>query len=300
MHGNIKGLSIPDIFQLISSQGKSGALNISSDGRAIDFFFSEGRIFDAQPVQPVRTYHSLLGIMLRDAGYITDDELKRVLEVMEESEGSKIGDVIVERGVAPRDIVSKYLVLQIKECLFDILTCKKWRYKFEELITRPIPLGGEPVICPDILITEGKQFLAEYPALRQKFPLGDFLVRRKKEEHVDSGVFSEPEHVLWKALAFSDEPARVFRKACMTVFEGTKWLSALYDRGLIGIESASTTDEDAAGQGNGKARLPGWQAFIIKAVLWIGAGAVVLLWIRKLFLSPEAPGFFADWMRFFW
>ena len=297
MQGKIEDFSIPDIFQLISSQGKSGSLNISSEGRSTDFFFNEGRIVDVQPVQPLRDYQSLLGTMLRDAGYITDSELRRALEVMGKGEGKKIGDVLVEQGIVHRDVVSKYLVLQTKECLFDVLTYKLGRYKFQAFAVRPVSWGREP-IRPDVLMMEGMQFLDEYPIYRQKFPPGDFRVTCKKGEHVNTQLFSEQEGAIWKALSFSNEPTRVFRKACMTVFEGIKGLSALHDRGLLDIELAPPPEVDVAKRVREKIRALKLMA-ALRAVVWAGAAALMFLWIRKLFMSPESLRFFAGWMEFF-
>ena len=46
MQGKISDFSIPEIFQLVSSQGKSGSLAISGNDRITIFLFSDGRIVD--------------------------------------------------------------------------------------------------------------------------------------------------------------------------------------------------------------------------------------------------------------
>lgn len=295
MQGAIADFSIPDIFQLISSQGKSGVLNICCEDRSTDFFFSEGRIIDAQPAG--REARSLLGVMFRDAGYITDGELKRVLEARGRGGGKKIGEILVDRGMVPKEVVSRYLLLQIKECLFDVLTYKEGRYKFEAFAVRPVPWAGEP-IRPDVLMMEGMQFLDEYPIYRQKFPAGDFRARRRKGERVDPYSFSELERLVWKALEFSDEPDRVFRKACLTGFEGIKALSALGERGLIEVESAAAPEADAA-QRVREELLSRKRLAWVKAALWAGTAVAVGLWLRKMFLSPAASEMFSGWAGFF-
>jgi len=293
LQGKIEDFGLPDIFRLIFSQGKSGSLNISSADYSTNFFFSEGRIVDVQPIQPVRDYSSVLGIMLRDAGYITDNELRRVLKVMEKGKGKKIGDVLVEHGIVPRDVVSKYLALQIRERLFDVLAYKTGRFKFEEFAVRPSSWGGEP-IHPNDLITEGMRFLNEYPVFRRKFPPGDFVVIRKTGERVNTELFSDDERIVWTALMFFDEPTKVFRKACMTVYEGIKPLSALYDRGLVNIELGPSPRMEA---GKKMRRLKAGAA--VRAMLWVSVAAVVFPWLRKLLISPESVQFFTSWMRFF-
>jgi hypothetical protein len=297
LQGKIADFSIPDIFQLISSQGKSGSLTISCSDRASIFYFSDGMIVDVQPVLPGREQRSLLGMMLRDAGYITDGALKRVVEARGKGGGRKFGEILVDRGIVPREIVSRYLVLQIKECLFDVLTFQEGDYKFEGFALRPVSWGGEP-IRPDVLMMEGMQFLDEYPIYRQKFPPGQYRVIRRKRERIDPYSFPELERLIWKALEFSEEPERVFRKACLTGFEGIKAFSALHERGLIDIVSAEPQEVDSIHRIREELLLLRRVAWG-KAALWAAAGAVVILWIRKVFLSPSAVGLFTGWANFF-
>jgi len=112
MQGKIADFSIPDIFQLVSSQGKSGSLTISGNDQSTVFLFLDGRIVDVQPDR--RDSRSLLGTMLRDAGYLTDGELKRFLLARGTGAGKKLGEILVERGKVPKEIISRYLALQIK------------------------------------------------------------------------------------------------------------------------------------------------------------------------------------------
>jgi hypothetical protein len=37
----------------------------------------------------------------------------------------------------------------------------------------------------------------------------------------------------------------------------------------------------------------------VKAALWAGAAAILLLWLRGVFLSPAASEMFTDWAGFF-
>ncbi len=165
MQGKIADFSIPDIFQLVSSQAKSGSLAISGENRVTIFLFSGGRIVDVQPDR--RESKSLLGTMLRDAGYLTDSELKRILSA--QGVGKKIGEILVEKGKVSKEVIARYLVLQVKECLFDVLTLREGEYRFEGFSVHPVAWGGEP-IRPDILLMEGMQYLDEYPRFREIFP----------------------------------------------------------------------------------------------------------------------------------
>ena len=295
MQGKIADFSIPDIFQLVFSQGKSGSLAISGEDRVTIFLFSGGRIVDVQPDR--REPKSLLGTMLRDAGYLTDSELKRFLS-FQGTGGKRIGEILVERGKISKEVLARYLVLQVKECLFDVLTFREGEYRFEAFAVRPAPWGGEP-IRPDVLLKEGMQFLDEYPRFRGIFPSGDFRVTRKRGERVDVAAFSGEERVLWKALDFSEDPDRACRKACLTGFEGIKALAALLQRGLIDVSAAEPGERVDPAR-----RLREEIAFrrrfdAIRMALWGAAVAAAAVWVYRGLLSPRALRTFAEWVDFF-
>jgi hypothetical protein len=295
MQGKIAEFGIPDILQLVSSQGKSGSLAISGGNRVTIFLFSGGRIVDVQPDR--RESKSLLGTMLRDAGYLSDSELKRLLS-SQGAGGKKIGEVLVEKGKVPKEILARYLVLQVKECLFDVLTLREGEYRFEGFAVHPYAWGGEP-IRPDILLMEGMQFLDEYSRYREIFPAGDFRVARKAGERVDPYVLTEVERVLWKALDFSEDPDRVYRSVCLTGFEGIKGMAALFQRGLIDVSVPEPVARVDPGQ-----RLRDEVAFrrrfdAIRMGLWGAATAAAAGWIFRGLLSLEAYRAFTAWVDFF-
>jgi len=295
MQGRIADFSIPDIFQLISSQGKSGSLAVSGNDRVTIFLFSEGRIVDVQPDR--RESKSLLGTMLRDAGLLTDSDLRRILS-SQGAGGKKIGEILVEKGKVSKEVLGRYLVLQVKECLFDVLTFREGEFRFEGFAVRPPAWGGEP-IRPDVLLMEGMQFLDEYPRYRGIFPSGDFLVTRKRGERVDPYAFSEVERVLWKALDFSDDPERVFRKACLTGFEGIKGLDALLQRGLIEVSTKGLEDKVDSVKRLRNEIAARRRIDTIRMALWGIAVATAAVWIYRGLLSLEAFRAFTMWMDFF-
>jgi hypothetical protein len=295
MQGKIADFSIPDIFQLVSSQGKSGSLAISGNDRVTIFLFSGGRIVDVQPDR--RESKSLLGTMLRDAGYLTDSELKRFLS-SQGTGGKKIGEILVEKGKVSKEVLGRYLVLQVKECLFDVLTLREGEYRFEGFAVRPAAWGGDP-IRPDVLLMEGMQYLDEYPRYRSIFPSSEFRVARKKGERVDMYALSEEERILWKALDFSEDPDRVYRKACLTGFEGIKALASLLHRGLIDVSTTDPADRVDPGK-----RLRDEIAYrrrfdAIRMAAWGVAAAAAAVWVYRGFFSQGVYRFFAGWVDFF-
>ena len=295
MQGRIADFSIPDIFQLVSSQGKSGSLAIRGGERDVLFYFSDGLIVDVQPDR--RDPSAMLGQILTDAGVLTVEELRRGLGDQVKS-GKKLGELLVEKGTVSRESLVRYLNLQLKETVFDVLRLKDGEYRFEGYAVRSGGIMGDPV-RPDVILMEGMQFLDEFPRYREKFPPGEFRVTRKKGLKIDPSALAPEERIVWKALDFSEEPMRVFRRAFLTAFEGIKGLHALLDRGLIEV---SVPEENQAGDKRGLIReeLQRRQRIaVLRGILWAAAAAETAIWLYEIMLAPDSAWFFSAWAGFF-
>ena len=296
MQGKITDFSIPEIFQLVANQQKSGSLTIRGGNRETVFIFADGGIIEVQPDQ--RAQADLLGTMLVDAGFLTDEELRRILAEQDKA-GKKLGELLVDKGKVSTETLARYLHLQVKECVFETLKLKEGDYRFEGFAVR-LPPWMKMSIRADILMMEGVQFLDEYPIYRSKFPAGDFRVFQKASEKIEPDALPAEERVIWEAIGFTEDPRRVFRKACITWFEGIKGLWLLMERGLIDVTAAEVIETPvdpglALRREIARARVVGW----LRAALWAAAAAVTAGWVYVILLSPLATGVFTGWAGFF-
>lgn len=294
MKGKISDFGIPEIFQLVASQGKNGALTVRGDGRETIFLFSDGMIVDVQPDRH-RARHALLGNMLVAAGYLTAQELPRILS-QQKREGKKIGEVLVEREKISREKLSKYLYLQVKESIYYSLWIKEGEYEFEVFAVRPPAWMASPLRA-DVLLMEGMQFLDEYPRLREKFPAGKFQIARKRGVRIDPSALPEEERAVWSVVDYSIDPYRVFRKACLTWYEGLRALWGLWDRGLVeisGLEEERPDAKDVIRQSMSRKYIIGCG----RAVIWAVTAVVAGSWVYTVLLSPSVTRILAGWANF--
>jgi hypothetical protein len=304
VQGKISDFSIPDIFQLVSSQQKSGALTISGDDRVLVFLFLDGRIVDVEPRQG-RPTSEMLGGMLVDAGILTPLEMKRMLALQEKT-AKKLGELLVEQGKISRENLARYLYLQVKENLYFALRIKEGEYRFEGFAVRSPAWASS--IRPDVLMMEGMQFLDEYQIYRDKLPPGKFQIVRRKGATADASL-AEEERRVWEAIDFSTDPWRVFRRASMTWFEGIKALCGLNDRELVRVSPVAEECTVIRGARGELARrkvigIRGELARrkvigITRAVLWTAAAAAAAAWVYGTLLSPQAVRIFSGWTAFF-
>ncbi len=300
MQGKISDFGLPEIFQLVATQGKSGALTIRGDGRETVFLFSGGMIVDVQPDRH-RARHALLGNMLVAAGFLTDEELRRIL-ARQTREERKIGEILVKRGKISREKLAKYLYLQVKDSIYYSLRIKEGAYRFEVFAVRPPPWMASSMRA-DVLLMEGMQFLDEYPKLREKFPPGKFQVARKQGVRIDPTALPEEERAVWNVLDYSPDPYRVFRKACISWYEGLRALWGLWDRGLVEIsaleESLDAGDVMLQSMSRKYASMSRKYAIgCVRAVLWTMTAVVTGSWVYTVLLSPPVTRIFAGWAGF--
>lgn len=294
MQGKITDFGVPEIFQLIASQKKSGSLQIRGTEKEAIFLFSDGLIVDVQPDR--RHPSGMLGTMLVDGGLITAEQLQKMLSGKERG-GKKLGEALVEKGMISGEALARYLTLQIKESLFEILMLKEGEYAFESFAVHTPSWMTMPVRA-DVLMMEGMQYLDEYPLFREKFPPGEFRVSRKRGEKIDPSALSLEEQRIWKTLEFSPDPQRIFRKSCITWFEGIKGLWSLVDRGIVEI-TAAEEESEAAGRAIGEEIELLRKVGRVRMAAWAVAGLITATWIYTILLSPAATKAFAAWIKFF-
>ncbi|HBX42616.1 MAG TPA: hypothetical protein DEH27_01855 [Deltaproteobacteria bacterium] len=295
MQGKISDFGIPEIFQLVASQGKSGALTIRGDDRETVFLFSDGMIVDVQPDRH-RARHALLGNMLVAAGYLTAEELRRIL-TLREKEGRKIGEILVEKGKISGEKLARYLYLQVKDSIYYSLRIKEGDYRFEVFAVRPPPWMAASMRA-DVLLMEGMQFLDEYPHLRGKFPPGRFQVTRKRGVKIDPMALPEEEREVWNVVDYSSDPYRVFRKACLTWYEGLRALWGLWDRGLVEISGVDDEGPDAE-EAIRKTMSRKYAIGCLRAAIWALAAVMAGSWVYTVLLSPSVTRIFAGWADFY-
>jgi hypothetical protein len=295
MQGKISDFGIPEIFQLVTSQQKSGALTIRGDERETIFLFSDGMIVDVQPDRQ-KAPSTLIGNMLVDAGYLTAEELRHILAI-QEKEKRKIGEILVERGKISREKLAEYLYLQVKDSLYFTLRIKEGDYRFEVFSVRPPAWMATP-IHGDRLLMEGMQFLDEYALIREKFPPERFKVVRKWGVKIDPTALPPQEREVWGAVYFTSDPYQVFRKACLSWHEGLKALWGLWDRGLVEISPMDSETPDT-GRAVREDMARRFTIGCIRAAIWSIAAIAGGFWVYRILLSPPARQLFASWAEFY-
>ena len=202
--GIVGTCELPDIFHLLSSSGRLGALVVTQGRRQKRVYFTSAGI-----TLPFDTEQSnrLLGQILLARGIITEKHLRAALE-RQRAAKLPVGEILVNLGAATAEDVADALNYQLREDLFDLLTWEKATFEFEEGAS---PAAGgrsyarTPTFNTDAVVMEAARRADEWKRIRAAIPSSRAVPRR----------------VEGAAGATDDESGPVTREA-MSLADGTR------------------------------------------------------------------------------
>ncbi len=169
LRGDLKEFGVPEIFQLLEQQGKTGCLNLKTEIREIEVYFREGMVVGALPSGKDPWDH-LVGILFR-VGYLSEEDVRR-LEKRQANDLTSLKEIL--RGEAllgPREI-DVLLREHIEELLFPLFQKRRGEFFFLQNKTLPSdwelrePLAAEPMVL------DGLRKADEWPLLKKR--IGSF------------------------------------------------------------------------------------------------------------------------------
>ncbi len=124
-----QGLSVGDMFQLLTLQQKTGVLKVKGMKDSFHVSFEMGNVVDVNWVN--RTMEKRLAALLKKAGKITEEQAQEAL-AKQESIPQRLGYILTNLGyVEPQDIEGP-LKLHLMESLTHIFSLKDADFEFEE------------------------------------------------------------------------------------------------------------------------------------------------------------------------
>src|SRR5690349_16588766 len=100
LEGTLKDFALPDIFQLIGLQKKTGVLILNNDTDEVTIAFKDGMLVSADSKK--KRLEERLGTRLVRSGLITEGQLHDVLEKQKQTL-QRIGVVLVEDALVKKD-----------------------------------------------------------------------------------------------------------------------------------------------------------------------------------------------------
>jgi len=170
LSGNMQTMELAELLQWIAMGRKTGTLAFIRNKTKNFIFFREGRIISSRSNEPTKQ----LGHFLLFQGKISESQLKRALEVQQQSHAI-LGKVLVQEGFLTRDEVEKALISRTQEVIYDLFLWDDGYFHFtaggfdpEELILIDIDMNA--------IIFEGVRRKDEWGRIRQAFRSNDVIL----------------------------------------------------------------------------------------------------------------------------
>lgn len=200
--GNIRDLSLVDLFQIVQLGRRTGVLTVDDEyGNWYRTYFDDGFVIYADANRP----YAPLGEDLVNAGVLGRDGLDRALNQYNSltREKPRFGTFLVYRGIIEREMLVKFIQEKIKIKLFDMFLIEDGSFTYEIV---PYRLDEDITVSISIteLVMESTKRVDDYKRLRKKIPSLDLVVRKETRS------FGE---LLRGTYEFSDTEREVLRLA---------------------------------------------------------------------------------------
>jgi len=244
LSGNLRTMLPGDLLQWLSLGQKTGTLVISNQRVEKKIFFRNGRVISSASNDP-REY---LGQFLMSHGYLSEPELKKAMEVQQQS-GILLGKILVMIDVINEPDLVRFMRLKAEEEIYDIFLWNDGDFYFVddelpqmEMIPLQVDVTG--------IIMEGTRRVDEWARIREIVPNEAVIPLLLRE--VDYTDLEEVEEPIVRAIDGKRTIAELVLESRSSAFTVSSTVSALVRHGFAKLVDPSTqklkkvTEEQAA------------------------------------------------------
>jgi hypothetical protein len=174
LSGSIKDFGLPDIFQLIGLQRKTGTLTLKRDGEQVSVVFENGMVVASDTVG--KRLEDKLGHVLVKTGRLTRERLDEALAVQKQTL-QRLGKVLVDTGALSSTDLKQALAIQVQQTLFRLFRWKEGEYNFDSTDSVDYDRDNANPMSADFILMEGIRMVDEWPIIEKKIPSMDLVFK---------------------------------------------------------------------------------------------------------------------------
>ena len=243
--GSLKEASLPDVIQLLFLGRRTGCLALADRHNFGTIYFEDGHIIYAAIVNR----RDRLGDILVRSQRISADQLREAVDRQESDRERKLGEILVELGMLPREELESYMRLQIEEAVYYLFTWSTGTFNFEAGV-RPEREDFLVRINPEYLLLEGARRVDEWSLIEKKIPSFDLIFSVEPSRIDESAPELTPEQErLLPLLDGSRDVQQLIEDSGLVEFEVGKALYGLITAGFAHRVGTSTAAAPAVHDG---------------------------------------------------
>lgn len=239
--GRIEHLPLGDVLQLLIHQRQTGVLEVekrSGSRRAVTICLKDGTISLA--LGDVEEAEFRIGRYLLREGLIDREDLERILRNRGEPRGGLLGTHLVKLGYISAEELSKVLIQQTSELIYEALRWSRGRYRFVRFATRPEAIDASLGLPLASVLMEGLRRVDEWRLIEEQIHSFDDVPRRDVEAlaHVDTTRLSPDERRILEHIDGVRTVRDIVEHARMASFDACKILFQLTTSRLVRLTRA--------------------------------------------------------------
>jgi hypothetical protein len=174
LQGSIKDFGLPDIFQLIGLQRKTGILTLRRGEEQVTVAFENGMVVNADTT--AKRLEDRLGNLLVKQGKISEAQLEEVLQ-RQKATLQRVGHILVSGNFISAQDLKNALQVQINQNVFKLFRWKEGDYNFEPTEKVDYDRASISPMSADFILMEGIRMVDEWPIIEKKIPSMDIVFR---------------------------------------------------------------------------------------------------------------------------
>ena len=164
LKGTLRDFSLPDIFQLIGIQRKTGILTLKRDKEVVTVSFVDGSVVGAESLH--RQSEDRLGTVLVKTGQITEARLREALKIQQETL-NRLGNVLVEHKMIDMSALREALQIQISQTVYRLFRWTSGEFNFSQEGQVDYEKKYVVPIQAETILMEGARIIDEWPMIEK-------------------------------------------------------------------------------------------------------------------------------------
>jgi hypothetical protein len=245
LEGTIKDFGLPDIFQLIGLQRKTGLLTLKHDQDQVTVYFENGMVVNADSAS--KRLEDRLGNVLVKQNKLSKERLEEALATQKQTL-QRLGHVLTTQSYITQKDLKDAITVQVSQIVFKVFRWRDGEYHFEPAESVDYDRENFNPMSADFILMEGIRMVDEWPIIEKKIPSMDIVFKPAVdpstievggggEEDALGGLgASEPKRSAASSsnkIRLTPDEERIFRKA-----DGTNTVQAIID--AVGLSEFDT------------------------------------------------------------
>ena len=174
LEGTIKDFGLPDIFQLIGLQRKTGTLTLQSGKEEVTVTFENGMVVMADSSS--KRLEDRLGHVLVKQGKLSAARLEEALQT-QKATLQRLGHVLVTSNAITAKDLREALQVQVSQIVFKVFRWRDGEYLFAPTDSVDYDRDNFAPMSADFILMEGIRMVDEWPIIEKKIPSMDLVFR---------------------------------------------------------------------------------------------------------------------------